>query len=99
MWLQPRQLDQVFGQLSDLDRLTHVKEVNSPGCRHGSGLQHQLDGLRDGHEVTRHVLVGHLHGTTILDLPLEARDYAAPASEYVAETHTHEVAGAVSSRT
>ena len=47
--------DQLLGQVHDLDRLAHVEDEDLAALAHGGGLEDQLAGLRDGHEVALHL--------------------------------------------
>ena len=66
----------------------------SPPLRHGAGLNHQLGGLGNGHEVARHVRVRHGHRPAGLDLLAEAAHDGARAVEHVAEADHGENGGA-----
>ena len=63
-----------------------------------AGLEHQVHGLRDGHEVPRHVRMGHRDRAAALDLSLEERHDAAAAAEHVAEAHRRAKAPTASAR-
>ena len=52
------QLDQLPGHAVDADRLPHVEHQRLAVAADRSGLDHQLDGLLDRHEVAGHVGVG-----------------------------------------
>ena len=70
---QPVRIMDLARQIHDADGLTHVEDeeprlgvpVLGAGC---GGVQHQLNGLRDGHEEARHVRMGQGHRPPTLDL-------------------------------
>ena len=75
----------LLGQVDDLDRLAHVEQEDLAALAHGGGLEHELDGLGDGHEVARHLRVRDGDGPAGGDLLLEDRDDRAGGAEHVAE--------------
>src|SRR5450755_4561885 len=86
---EPGQQDQVSGQVDDLHRLTHVQDANLAALADDSGLQHQLAGLRDGHEEAPHLGMRHGYRTACRYLSLEDRDDAAVGAEDISEAHGH----------
>ena len=89
--LKASQLDHAARQGVDLDTLAHVEDEDLVALAHDGGLHHQTAGLRDGHEETCDVGMGHRHRTTVLDLLAETRDDAAVAAQHVAETRGDEL--------
>jgi len=67
------QRDHVSGQVDDLDRLAHVQQVYLPALANGGGLEDELGGLGDSHEVPGHVRVGDGHWPAGGDLLSEGR--------------------------
>lgn len=88
--LEAREAYQVFGEVGNLHWLAHVEDEDSSVVLHASGLQDELRGLGDGHEVARHVGVGDGDGPSSADLLLEGGDNAPPAAEDIAEAHGDE---------
>ena len=84
---QARQADQVAGQVDDLHRLAHLQDEDFAALAHRRGLQHQLRGLRDGHEETGHAGIGDGDRSAAADLVLEDRHHAAVGPQHVAEPH------------
>src|SRR5262249_11304255 len=72
------------------DGLSHIEHEDLTARAHQSGLEHELDGLRYGHEVTRDVGVGHRYGAAGGNLLAKLRDHASGAAEHVAEADHHE---------
>ena len=75
VWHMSRQLDQVSGQVVDLDRISHVQHKYLAALGIGAGLKHQSHRLRDGHEIADDIRVGDSDRTAGLDLLLEQRDH------------------------
>ena len=92
---RPREQDQVAGQVDDLDRLAHVEHEDLTAAAHGGGLQDELDGFGDGHEVAAHLGMGDGDRTAGGDLLLEDGDDAAVGAEHVAEADGDELGAAV----
>lgn len=88
---QSGEADQVPGHVVDLHRLTHVEDEDLAALRVVRRLEHQGDGLRDGHEVADDALVGDGHRTALRDLLLEERDDGAVGAEDVTEADRDEV--------
>ena len=88
---QSGESDQVPGHVVDLHRLPHVEDEDLAALRVVRRLEHQGDGLRDGHEVADDPLVGDGHWTAFCDLLLEERDDRAVGAEDVAEADRDEV--------
>src|SRR3954466_12222910 len=55
-----------------------------------AGADHQLDRLRDGHEVAGHLRIGDGHPPATLDLAAEDRHDAPRGGQHVAETDRDE---------
>lgn len=83
--------DEVPGHVVDLHRLTHVEDEDLAALRVVRCLEHQRDGLRDGHEVADDALIGDGHRTALRDLLLEERDDGAVGAEDVTEADSDEV--------
>ena len=81
--------DELLGKVHDLDRLPHVQHIDVAAFGQGTGLQHQLGRLRDGHEVALDVLIGQGDRAALFDLGFKQRDDAAVAAQHVAEPHRH----------
>ena len=64
----------------------------SPPLPNTAGLEHQLHGLADGHEVATHLGVGDGNRPAGFDLPEEGGDDRATRAEHIAEAHRQEVA-------
>ena len=88
---QSGESDQVPGHVVDLHRLSHVEDEDLAALRVVRRLEHQGDGLRDGHEVADDALVGDGHRTALRDLLLEERDDRAVGAEDVTEADRDEV--------
>ena len=88
---QSGESDEVPGHVVDLHRLAHVEDEDLAALRVVRRLEHQGDGLRDGHEVADDPLVGDGHRTAFCDLLLEKRDDGAVRAEDVTETDRDEV--------
>ena len=81
--------DELFGQVDDLDRLAHIQNIDAAALGQGTGLQHQLGCLRDGHEIALDVGVRQGDGAALFDLRLEQRDDTAVAAQHIAEANCH----------
>ena len=88
------QPDQHARQVDDLHRLAHVQHEDLARTSHQPGLQHQLRGLRDGHEVAHDLRVRHRHRPAARDLRGEQRHHRAAGPQHVAEAHRHELRAA-----
>lgn len=88
---QSGESDEVPGHVVDLHRLAHVEDEDFAALRVVRRLEHQGDGLRDGHEVADDPLVGDGHRTALRDLLLEERDDGAVGAEDVTEADRDEV--------
>ena len=84
--LGAHEADHVSGKVQDLHGLAHVKHKQFAVFGHGPRREHQLAGLRDGHEVPDDSLVRYGYRAALLDLFLEERNYGACTSKYVAES-------------
>src|SRR5690606_10053187 len=83
--------DEVTRQVNYAHRLAHVEDVDLAVPAVAGGLQDELGGLRDGHEVPDHVGVRHGDGPAGCDLALEDGYHAAAAAQHVAEADRHEL--------
>ena len=77
------------GQVDDADGLAHVQDEGLAAASHEAGLQHELGGLGDGHEIAGDVGVGDGDGAAVGDLLAELGDDAAAGAQHVAEAHQH----------
>lgn len=84
-------LDHPLRQVHNLDRLAHVEDIYLTALAHAAGLQHQLAGLGDGHEIADNLRMGDGHRAAGLDLPAEQRDYGAVGAQDVAEARGNEL--------
>ena len=82
---QPGQPDQVPGQIDDPHGLAHFQDEDLAAAAHGGGLQHELRGLGNGHEVAFHAGVGDGDRAAAADLLLEDRNHAPGRAEHVSE--------------
>ena len=82
--------DHLLGQVADLHRLAHVEREDLAALANAGGLQDQLAGLGNGHEVARDFRVRHGDRAAVADLPAEQRHHRAGRIQHVAETHGHE---------
>src|SRR6185437_3445339 len=69
-----------FGEIDDLDRLSHVQNVNrnvSALLRHrmSRSRDHEIAGFANGHEIADHVRMRDRHRSAGLDLRLEFRHH------------------------
>src|ERR1039457_2297151 len=69
--LQPRQQDQVPGQIHDLDRISHLQDADLAAFSNERGLQHELTRFRNRHEEAAHVRVRYGHRYARHDLFLK----------------------------
>src|SRR5690606_5610333 len=83
--LESAEQDQVARQVDDLHRLAHVQDVDVSIFTQSAGLQHKLNGLRNGHEVAGDVGMGNRNRSTTLDLTLEVGHDAPAAAQHIAE--------------
>src|ERR1039458_9813932 len=86
---QPRQQNQVPGEVDDLYRFAHIQDADLAALSDGRGLQHELARFGNGHEEAPHVRMGHRHRSARRNLLLEDGDDAAVGAEHVAEAHGH----------
>ena len=82
--------DHVAGEVEDLHRLAHVEHVDLAAAADRAGLHDERHGLRDRHEVARHLRMRHGHRPALLDLAPEDRNHAARGVEHVAEANGDE---------
>src|SRR3569833_75050 len=87
---ETRKRDQVSGEVHDPNRLAHIENEDLATFAHGASLQHQLARLGNGHEVSRHVGMGHGHGTASRDLLSEDRNHASRRTENVPKANRNE---------
>ena len=88
--VQTGEPDHVPGELDDPHRVAHVEHVHGNGSPRGAQrarADDQLHGLRDRHEVARHLGIGDGHRAAGGDLTAEDRDDRAGGPQHVAEAH------------
>ena len=74
---RPGEVDHTLCQFRNTERLTHIKHEDLTAITLGTGLQHQLTGLRNQHEVAHDVLICDRHRTAVLNLFTEQGDHRA----------------------
>ncbi|OPZ73973.1 MAG: hypothetical protein BWY80_00762 [Firmicutes bacterium ADurb.Bin456] len=84
-WIQAGKPDHIQGQVHYFNRFAHIQDKDFAAPGHGPGLDYQLDGFGNGHEVALHLRVGHRYGSAGGNLPAEKRHHAAVAAQHVAE--------------
>lgn len=88
------QADHVAGQVVDGHRLPHIQDKGLPAMAEGSGVEHQLHRLRNGHKISAHLPVGDGHRASPGDLFPEDGHHAPLGIQHIAEPHRAEpVAG------
>ena len=87
---ETRKADHGAGQIVDLHRRSHLQDENLAAFRHGSGLDDELRGFRDRHEIADDFRMGHGDGAARLDLVSEQPDDRAGRIQDVAEAHHRE---------
>ena len=92
--LEPGEMDHGAGEVGDLHRGAHVEHEHLAARGHGAGLNHELGGLGDRHEVADDLRVGDGDRPAMLDLAAEALDHRARGIEHVAEPDHGEQGGA-----
>src|SRR2546423_10016519 len=83
--------DQIGGDIDNSNGLTHVEEENFASATESASLEHQLNGLRDCHEVALHLRVGDCYGPTGAYLTQEGWNDAAATAKNIAKPHGHEI--------
>ena len=73
--------------------LTHVEDEHVPVGADGAGLDDELHGFLDGHEVAGDVGCVTVSGSAGLDLGPERGEHRAAAAEHVAESHAQVAVG------
>src|SRR5574343_59649 len=68
LFRKARQSNQVKSQINDLDGLSHVHDENLTTAPHRPGLQYELCGLWNGHEITDDVRMRYGNGTAARNL-------------------------------
>src|SRR5882724_3736033 len=84
---QPHEIDHAPRQIPDPDRLAHVEDEHIAALRHGTRLNHELRGLRDGHEIADYLGMRHGYRPAGFDLLTEQRNDRARRRQYIAESH------------
>ena len=64
-------------QVNYAHRFTHIQHKDIPAGTHGTGLQYQLRGLCNAHEIAGHFRVGHGHRAAVGDLLAKQGDHGA----------------------
>ena len=77
--------DHLLGKVQDLHGFTHIEDVDLSSIAHGTGFQHQLAGLGDGHEVADDVRMRNRNGTTALNLLTEQRNHGTIGAQHIAK--------------
>src|SRR5262249_34364084 len=73
--LQSRQPDHFHSHVEDAHRLAHIKNEDLSPLAHGAGLEDQLGGFPDRHEISPHVRVSHSHWATPPNLLAKDRNH------------------------
>ncbi len=63
--------DHLFGYVGDADGFAHVEDEGVSVVADGAGLDDELYGFGDGHEVAGYVAVGHGYWSAVFDLGSE----------------------------
>ena len=79
------QLHHAPGQIDDADRLAHIENEDLASTGHGTGLQHQLGGLGDGHEIAGDIGVGHGQRAPGRQLAPKQRHHAPAGTQHIAK--------------
>ena len=87
--LQAGQVNHAPRQVDDAHRLAHVQHEHVAALPHRPGLDHQLRGFGDGHEIAGNVGVRQRHRAAAGDLLLEQRHHRAGAAQHIAKAHHH----------
>ena len=80
----------VFGKIDDPNRFAHVQDQNVTAFTDGTGLQHQLHGFRDRHEISQHFGIGDGDRAAFFDLSAERRHDTASRIQHVPEANGDE---------
>src|SRR2546425_5306008 len=83
---EPREPDHVARQIGDSDRLAHFHDEDFPALAHPSGLQDELGGLGNGHEIARHLRLPDRDRPAAGELLAKLRDHATRAAQDVSES-------------
>ena len=78
------------GDVGDAHGIAHVEHEHLAVLADRAGLDDELHGLLDGHEVARHVGIGHGQRLAGVELGAERGEHRAPAPEHVAEPDAQE---------
>ena len=60
-----------MGEVDDFDGFAHIDEVDFASIAHAAGVDDELGGFGDGHEVTGYLFVGDGDGAAKADLVAE----------------------------
>ena len=85
-------------QVEDAHRFAHVQHEDFPALAQGAGLQHELAGLGNRHEIAPHLRMRDGDRPAGGDLLLENRHHAAIGAQHVAEAHRDEMRPRCASR-
>src|SRR5262249_41694623 len=78
-------------EVQNLHWLAHIKDEDLATAAHCAGLQYELCGFRNGHEIARHVRMSNGHGSAAGDLLAENGDDAARRAQDVSKAHSDEM--------
>src|SRR2546423_6148181 len=81
--------DEVFGEIEDAHRLAHVEHEDFAAAAHRPGLQDELAGFGDRHEVAHHLRVRHRHRAAPANLLAKDWDHRPRRADDVAEAHRY----------
>src|SRR5882672_5659221 len=84
---QPHEIDHAPSQVPNPDRFAHVEHEDIAALRHRPRLNHELRGLRDGHEIADYFRMRHGYRATGFDLLIEQRYNRTGRCQYIAESH------------
>ena len=83
--LESAQLDHLPGQIDDFHGVAHIEDKDFPALGLQRALQDEPDRLRDTHEITGHLRMGHGDGSTRGDLPSEGRHDTSRRAKHIAK--------------
>ena len=80
-------MDHFAGQVGNAHRCAHVEHIDLAAFAHGTGLQHQLRGFGDGHEVAGDVGMGECDRPALGNLLAKQGHHRARRPQHVAKPH------------
>ena len=83
--LRSTEEDHALGEVGNLHGLAHVENEDLTSVAHGAGLEDELAGLGDEHEITDDLWIGDGDGTALFNLTFEEWDDGAVGTEDVTE--------------